>query len=199
MEEFWSAAYGPVADEMKAYFETYSKALNKNWPKMRRVVDTPLIAYANLVNSWSLLLPEDVVEEAERRLRAAESQAPPGEYADRVAFHRVGQDYTRVMLELLDCYSRLAELGVTMEFFSSVVDQPRRDNVERQALLKRAFELGERREQMLLAHRDWAAMDEGLYAFTNDRKLRQWHARVKEALGIKKPTPLTRESLQENE
>ena len=103
------------------------------------------------------------------------------------------------MLELLDCYSRLAELGLTMEFFSGVVAQPRRDEVEKQMLLKRAFELGERREQMLLAHRDWAAMDEGLYAFTNDRKLRQWHARVKEALGIEKPTALTQASLQEDE
>jgi len=49
---------------------------------------------------------------------------------------------------------------------------------------------------MLLAHRDWAAMDEGLYAFTNDRKLRQWHSAVKAALGIDKPTALTRESLK---
>jgi len=38
-------------------------------------------------------------------------------------------------------------------------------------------------------------MDEGLYAFTNDRGLRQWHSAVKQALGLDEPTLLTRESL----
>jgi hypothetical protein len=48
---------------------------------------------------------------------------------------------------------------------------------------------------MLLAHRDWAGPDEGLYAFTNDAKIRQWHAAVKTALGIEKETPLTKTKL----
>jgi hypothetical protein len=48
---------------------------------------------------------------------------------------------------------------------------------------------------MLLAHRDWAGPDEGLYAFTNDRNIRQWHTNVKKALGIEKPTAITKETL----
>lgn len=73
----------------------------------------------------------------------------------------------------------------------------RRDDPEaREILLKRAYELGERREQLLLAHRDWAGPDEGLYAFTNDKGLRQWHSAVKEALGIEKKTALTKKTLQ---
>jgi len=97
MNEFWQSAYGPVAGEMKAFFESYNRALDRNWSKMRRLVDTHGIAYANLINSWHLLLPPDVVHEAEAHLRAAEAKVPPGRYADRVAFHRFGQDYTRMM------------------------------------------------------------------------------------------------------
>lgn len=195
MDDLWTSAYGPVAEQMRAYFETYSSALDQNWSRRRRIVDTAIIAYANLINSWHLLLPAAVVDEAEQHLRAAEERVPPGEYAERVAFHRFGQDYTRMMLELLDCYRQLAELGVEMEFFSSAVETPREDPAARERLLRRALELGRAREQMLLAHRDWAAMDEGLYAFTNDGGLRQWHAAVKAALGVDEPTLLTRESL----
>lgn len=50
---------------------------------------------------------------------------------------------------------------------------------------------------MLLAHRDWAGPDEGMYAFTNYINTRQWHAAVKKALGINKPTALIKESLAE--
>jgi hypothetical protein len=83
-----------------------------------------------------------------------------------------------------------------MEFTSSVKtteDHP----AERDALLKQTYELGEQRERMLLAHRDWAGPDEGLYAFTNDAKIRQWHANVKKALGIEQPSALTKDKLAE--
>lgn len=196
MDEFWTAAYGPVAPEMKAFFEAYNQSLNRNWDKRRRIVPTAGIAYANLINSWSLILPKETVDEAERHLAAAEKKVRPGEYADRVAFHRVGQDYTRAMLELLDCYRQLTELGLPLDSFRREAENPTNDPARRQALLKRAYDLGETREQMLLKHRDWAAMDEGLYAFANDSGLRQWHARVKKELGTDKPTALTKAKLQ---
>jgi hypothetical protein len=47
----------------------------------------------------------------------------------------------------------------------------------------------------LLAHRDWARPDEGLYTYNNDGHIRQWHAAVKQALGIEKPTAVSRETL----
>jgi hypothetical protein len=196
MEEFWPAAYGPVAPEMKAFFEAYNGSLNRNWAKRRRILPTSGIAYANLINSWNVILPKEAVEEAERHLAAAEKKAPPGEYADRVAFHRFGQDYTRAMLELLDGYRQLTELGVALDAFKREAEQPLQDPARKQALLKRAYDLGETRERMLLEHRDWAAMDEGLYAFANDSNLRQWHARVKKELGIDTPTALTKAKLQ---
>lgn len=84
-----------------------------------------------------------------------------------------------------------------MDFLSSAVEATRDDPQARQRLLERALELGRLREEMLLKHRDWAAMDEGLYAFTNDRGLRQWHAAVKAELGLDEPTRLTLEGLAE--
>ena len=194
MRDFYESAYGPVAKEMEAYFETYNRALDGNWPKRDRVVDATGLAYANLIAAWGRLIPPSAIEEAEQHLKAAEAKAPTGEYAGRVKFHRFGQDYTRVMLELLANYRTLTELGVKMEF--TVAVKATRDNpAECDALLKRSYELGEQREQMLLAHRDWAGPDEGLYAFTNDIKTRQWHTAVKKALGIEKSSALTKQTL----
>jgi hypothetical protein len=97
-----------------------------------------------------------------------------------------------VVLELFDCYRQLAELGVELEGFSAGVTTPRVDAAARQALLQRALALAEQREDMLLAHRDWAAMDEGLYAYTNDARLRQWYAAVQRAAGVERPPRLTK-------
>ena len=189
------AAYGPAAAEMRGFFESYRDALDANWSRRDRHVDTTGIAYANVIAAWRRLIPQDAVERAEQQLLAAEAKAPAGEYADRVRFHRLGQEYTRVMLELLECYRQLAILGLELDFFSTVVTERRDDPEARRRWLGQAYELGERREQLLLSHRDWAGPDEGLYAFTNDRKLRQWHPAVKQALGIAKPSALTKERL----
>ena len=117
MNEFYESAYGPVATEMQAFFETYSDALDKNWHKRDRHVDNPGIPYANMIASWRRLFPRETVEKAERHLKAAEAKAPAGEYADRVRFHRLGQDYTRLMLELLESYRKLSILRLKMSFF----------------------------------------------------------------------------------
>lgn len=197
MRDFYESAYGPVAKEMQGFFETYSRSLDANYAKRDRVVNATGLAYANLIAAWSRFLPPSAIEEAEKHLKAAEAKAPAGEYADRVRFHRFGHDYTKVMLELLENYRKLTELGVKMDF--TVAVKATRDNpAERDALLKRTYELGEQREQMLLAHRDWAGPDEGLYAFTNDSKNRQWHSAVKKALGIDKPSALTKATLSAN-
>ena len=136
-----------------------------------------------------------MVAAADARLKAAEAKAPPGEYADRMAFHRFGQEYTAAMLELLDCYRRLTETGVRIGFAPPVTDPPPAEPGEKERLLKRAYDLGEERERLLLAHRDWAALDEGLLGFANDRGLRDWHGAVKKRLGIDKPSAVTKDRL----
>jgi len=201
MDEFWQTAYGPVAVEMEAFFESYNQALNDNWSKRDRRLPTTGISYANIIGAWRRLIPEAAVAEAEKHIEAAAAKAPAGEYADRVRFHRFGHEYTKLMLELLESYRQLQLLGVSVGSFNT--DQAKAaaagrpiDPAVREAVLKRAYELGERREVMLLEHRDWAGPDEGLYAFTNDRGLRPWHKAVKAALGNEKETALTREKLQ---
>jgi hypothetical protein len=195
MEDFYQSAYGPAAAEMRAYFETWNQALSENWPKRRKVMDTPGIAYVNVINSWHLVFPKEVVAKADARLKEAEAKAPVGEYAERVAFHRFGHQYAAVLLELLDDYRQLCEFGLEFDMFKPEGAEPRKDDAAKEKLLKRAFELGEEREKLLLAHRDWAGPDEGLYAFTNDSKIRQWHAKVKTELGIEKPTALNLKTL----
>jgi hypothetical protein len=196
MRDFYQSAYGPVAIEMEAFFETYSKALDDNWAKRDRHVDTTGIAYANVIGAWNRLIPPEAVNRAEVHLRAAERKAPAGEYANRVKFHRLGHDYTRTMLECLGYYRELAILGLKMDFFSTILTERRDDPEALEIILRKAYAAGERREKLLLSHRDWAGPDEGLYAFTNDRGLRQWHSNVKKALGVEHPTALTKELLR---
>ncbi len=196
MPEFYQSAYGPAAEPMEKFFATYRQSLDENWSSLAKHVDTTGIAYANIIGVWRKLIPVAVVDEAEEHLQRALQLAPPGEYADRVAFHRFGQDYTRLMLELLELYRQLAAVGVKMDFFSTIDKTTRDDPAERERLLKRAFELGERREEMLLAHRDWAGPDEGLYAFTVERDTRRWHKVVKDELKIDRPSRLAKGTLK---
>jgi hypothetical protein len=197
MPEFYRDAYGPVAPQMEKFFDAYRRSLDEHWDERDRLVDTSGIAYANMIGSWGELLPTAVVDEAERHLREAERSTPPGEYADRVAFHRFGQDYTRLMLELLDTYHTLPETGLRFIPFSTVNTVRRNeDPIERRRLPQKAYELGERREQMLLEHRDGAGPDEGLYSYANsDGKNRPWHENVKRELGIDKPSAVTKAKL----
>jgi len=83
-----------------------------------------------------------------------------------------------------------------MDYFSAVVTEQKENAAALKKLMRQAFEGGELREKLLLSHRDWAGPDEGLYAFNNDRGLRQWHGKVKKALGIESASALTRETLQ---
>jgi hypothetical protein len=199
MDDFYADAYGPVAPQMKHYWQTYDNAVATNWMKRRMISPSLGFPYVNIVNNWRIVLPESAIDQAEQYLRDAEAKAPAGEYADRVKFARVGQDYTRMMVELMECYRQLTEYGMKMDSLRTAdgaATGTLNDPAAKQRLLKRAYELGRERETMLLAHRDWGALDEGLYAFTNDRHLRQWHTAVKKALGIDEPTKLTKELLK---
>lgn len=195
MPDFYASAYGPCTAAMQAYFETFTRALDENWAKRDRNVDTTGMAYANMIGAWRRLLPVEVIAKADEHLKEAERLAPAGEYADRIRFHRFGQTYTATMLDLLETYRQLAELGVKLDYFSSVVKTRRDDPKARETLLRRAYDLGEERESLLLVHRDWAGPYEGLYAFSNDKGLRLWHDEVKKELGINRPSAVTKETL----
>jgi len=196
--DFYRDAYGPAAPAMRKYFETYENAIAANWPMRRFIIDNRGMPYRNLVNSWEIVFPPSVLEEAGKHMQEAEALAPAGEYGERVMFHRFGFEYTKTMLELLRCYRQIADWGIELEMFENLNKDKEItiDRVEKEKVLRRAYELGEKREEMLLAHRDWAAIDEGLYSATNDMNIRQWHTEVKKQLGIEKPTRLNKLLLQ---
>lgn len=198
LSDFYRDAYGPAAPAMRKYFETYENAIAANWPKRRFIIDNRGMPYRNLVNSWELVFPPAVLEEAGKHMQEAEALAPAGEYGERVMFHRFGFEYTKTLLELLRCYRQIADWGIELEMFENLnKDKEVTINpAEKEKVLRRAYELGEKREDMLLAHRDWAAIDEGLYSATNDMNIRQWHTEVKKQLGIEKPTRLNKLLLQ---
>lgn len=197
MKEFYRVAYGPAADAMEAYFGTFRKALEENYPKRHFIIPNRGMSYSNILNSWHLIYPAEILEEAEKHLQEAERIAPPGEYADRVKFTRFGFEYTRNMLELLRCYRDLAQMGVKLKAFENLENLPR-DPARERDLLRRAYELGEKREDFMLAHRDWAAVDEGLYAhIANGRQGLPWHNTIKKMLGIRTPSRVTEESLKD--
>jgi hypothetical protein len=198
LSDFYRDAYGPAATAMRKYFDTYENAINANWPKRRFIIDARGMTYRNLVNSWEIVFPPSVLAEAEKHMQEAEALAPAGEYGERVMFHRFGFEYTKTLLELLRCYRQIADWGIELEMFANLNEgkQTTVDPAEKEKILRRAYELGEKREEMLLQHRDWAAIDEGLYSQTNDMNIRQWHAEVKKQLGIEKPTRLTKPLLQ---
>lgn len=196
--DFYKTAYGPAAGAMRAFFDAYSKSLHDNWENRRFIQPGRGVGYINLVNSWHITLPMSVVEEAEKHIVEAEKLAAGhSEYAGRVKLHRLGQDYARCMLHLLNNYRQLAELGIDMEFFSKAVTEKRYDPALYKKLLAESYTLGEQREDILLANRDLPGPDEGLYSITNDLKMRQWHSNVKRLLSIDKPTRITRELLAE--
>jgi hypothetical protein len=201
LADYCRAAYGPAAAAMQQYWETYNRSLDEHWHERDRIYPTTGIAYANMIGSWRKLLPAAVVEDAERHLRAAEQLAPAGSiFAERLRLHRFGQDYTRTMLDLLETYRTLPETGLRFLPFSTVNEVRRTDDPniadERRRLLERAYELGERRERLLLEHREWPGPDEGLYSIANtDLKTRPWHEWIKKELGREKPSALSAESL----
>ncbi len=198
LSDFYRDAYGPAAPAMRKYFETYENAIAANWPKRRFIIDNTGMTYRNLVNSWEIVFPVEVLGEAEKHMKTAEALAPAGEYGDRVKFHRFGFEYSKTLLELLRCYRQMADWGIELEMFANLNEgkEIKVDAAQKEKVLRRAYELGEKREEMLLEHRDWAAIDEGLYSSTNDWNIRQWHAEVKKQLGIEKPTRLTKPLLQ---
>jgi hypothetical protein len=189
MPEYYQAAFGPGAADMAAYYALFQDTLDKNWEKRRFIMDSRGVAYVNLVNSWHIILPLSTVDEAEPLLKSAERKAGvDNQYATRLALVRQGHQYTRTMLELLDCYRRLSEMGMKMDFFTAALPDGFQAKPVEAALLQRAFELGEMREDLLLKNRDMPVLDEGLLGYANDQKIRIWHQRVKEQLGNKTPT-----------
>lgn len=179
LDRFYTRGFGPAADEVRAYFTGFEAALERGWVELELSV-----AYNTLIRSWHRVFTPEVLDEAEGHLAAAERLAA-GDPAvrSRLDFLRTGLEYTRVMVALAEVYLRLAEAGVELEHFSAQVEVAELAPEQLRALLERAWELGQRRIELLNANVENAALDEGLYAHTIRAKLRQWHQTVAAQLG----------------
>ena len=192
MREFYDSAYGPVAREMEAFFASYARRSTRTGPSATATSTPRGSPTRTCIGAWGRLLPPAAVEEAERHLREAEKKAPPGEYADRVRFHRFGQDYTRVMLDLLDDLPRTRRARREARFlFRGREGAARRPRGARRAC---ATPTSWARNASACCSRTATGPGptRGSTRFTNDAKLRQWHAAVKAALGIEKPSAVTK-------
>jgi hypothetical protein len=196
MDGYYTAAFGPAAQDMNAYYATFQDTLDANWEKRRFIMDTRGVAYVNLINSWQIILPLPTLDAAEIHLNAALAKAPAGSpYAQRLALCKQGHEYTKTLLQALVCYQKIAAMGVKMEFFSAALPDGFKPEPLDPALLQQAYELGQKREDLVLANRDLPVLDEGLLGFANDKNLRGWHQAVKRELKLSTPTRVNLELL----
>lgn len=204
LDEFY-AAFGPAGDPVKKYFETYQNAVAKTW-RERKYGGT----YVETVASFPVMFSPEVIKQAGEHLTEADKLAGnDGALKERLAFLRVGYDYTALMAELLGLYDKLGRSGFPLEAFeweatarasrkhlnSSSFSEGReffqtRQKIpftytlaEKDAWLERAWELGQKRIALLNANRQNQALDEGLYAITLENKMREWQQTIGNFLG----------------
>ncbi len=204
LDQFY-AAFGPAGPAVRTYYETLSAAVHRTWRQKKMTS-----GYNQLVNSYGEMFDPQTLKTAGAALDEADRQA--GEDAGlktRLAFVRHGYDYTVLMTELTGLYSKLGRSGFPLEHFEwqATAQLPRRvfqnpdfnDNrdyfearlkepfkytlAEQDQWLKRAWELGQKRIQMLNAARADFSLNEGLYAQTLEANIRQWHQTVGHYLG----------------
>lgn len=200
------ATFGPAEKGVREYYETMEKAVNRGWGKQGMAP-----GYVVLVNNYHAIFDQQTLAAAKAKLDAAQKAAGnDAALAERVAFIRRGYDYTVLMAELLDLYQKLGRSGFplesfeyqatveigrrafknpdfenALEFFEKRHQQPFKFTIAEQTQwLKRAWELGQRRIEMLNAARHDHTINEGLYAQTLESGIRQWHQTVAKYLGI---------------
>ncbi len=203
LDQFY-AAFGPAGSEVRAYYQTFSDSLHKTWAS--RKMDG---SYVRTVTSYGEMFGPGVVAQAKTHLDAADKLAGTPEVKSRLAFLRVGLEYTSVMGELLGIYDKLGRTGFPLDafeweatvmgkravirspdisdgrdFFDERLAQPFSYTLaQKDEWLKRAWDLGQKRIEILNANRDNFALDEGLYALTLEYHIRPWHQTVGKFLG----------------
>jgi hypothetical protein len=180
------AAFSPAASAVREYHETMSDGARRIWRKKNLTV-----SYVRVVASYDEIFDKETLARAKAALDAADAKAGNDPVVkQRLAFLRVGYNYTELMAELLGLYEKLGRTGLPLEYFEwqstaapgrKVTNNPefsdRREFfeadrrqpfsytlVEQDKWLRRAWELGQKRIQMLNANRGSQALDEGMYS-----------------------------------
>jgi hypothetical protein len=212
LNEFYGA-FGPAAKPVRAYYELMNDEVTKGWNKYKFNG-----GYSELVSNYGNIFTPAVMTRAAAHLdEAARLAGKDTKLKERIDFVRVGCEYTTLMGELLGLYEKLARTGFPLESFEwSATAAPRRfvtntpthsesrDEFEKRrqvplaytladkdAWLLRAWELGQKRIELLNRNRLNFALDEGLYASTLEQRhspameqgIRRWQWTVGKYLG----------------
>lgn len=205
MARFYSA-FGPAASDVRNYFEVLSDGVHRTWRKKKLAA-----AYVRVISSLDEMFDKQTLARAKAALDAADARAGNDAILKkRLAFLRAGYDYTVLMTQLLGLYEKLGRTGFPLEFFEwqataegarrvtkdpgfsarreffeANLRQPFSYTLEEQdAWLRQAWELGQKRIQMLNANRGTFALEEGTYASRNVVKGNYgWHSTVAKYLG----------------
>lgn len=111
MKRFYRA-FGPAENEIRAYYETFERALKEN------VKFTPGFGYRHLLNSWPEIFPQDVLERAAKHIEKAKELAKGTPYEERVRYVATGLDHAKLRLKMLEAYRKLGRNGEPLFCFS---------------------------------------------------------------------------------
>lgn len=165
MKRFYRA-FGPAENEIRAYYETFERALTQSAKSI------PGFGYRHLINAWPEIFPAPVLAEAEKHLAKAKELAKEPQFAERVRRVSVGLEHAKLRLKMLEVYRKLGRNGEPLFCFSLEGDiaeakfykiplpvdreafwknMPRHSlsKEERLAALEEAFALGKEYEQFL--------------------------------------------------
>lgn len=205
LDEFYDA-FGPAKKNVRKYYETLSEATHRTWREKNMAA-----GYVQVVNSYDEMFDARALNKAKAALDAADKDAVRDPALQkRLAFIRHGYNYTVLMSELIGLYKKLGRTGIplesfeyqataepgrlaflnpdftpgNLEFFEARAKEPFHFTIQQQTeWLKRAWDLGQKRIEMLNDSRNDSSLNEGLYAQTLVANLRQWHQTVGKLLG----------------
>jgi hypothetical protein len=205
--------FGPAARPIRAYYDLLEQEVTNAWNKNKITG-----GYSELVTSYGNIFTPAVMARATAHLdEATRAAGNDAALKERIEFVRVGAEYTTLMGELLGLYDKLARTGFPLEAFEwEATVAPRRfvtktpthsesrdefekrlkqpftyTLAEKDAWLMRAWDLGQKRIELLNRNRSNFALDEGLYATTLEGRhhttmepgIRRWQQTVGKYLG----------------
>jgi hypothetical protein len=195
LNEFYDA-FGPASKPVRAYYELLENEVDKGWNKHKFG-----LVYSEFAIGYSSIFSPEVMAKAAAHLDEATRMAGNDtKLKERIAFIRIGCEYTTLMGELLGLYDKLGRTGFPLtafeweataretrnlfkatgtahelthrKFFEKRLKQPFSYTLaEKDAWLMRAWELGQNRIELLNRNRSHFALDEGLYASTLEQQI----------------------------
>jgi len=112
LDDYYRSGWGPAADEVRAYFDTFETALEK------RVRNREGMGRRTTYSALPVLFSEDVFQEANRHLTRAYERADTDEVRKRLDFIKIGYDYSRMTARLIELWRRLCAVGAGFQLIS---------------------------------------------------------------------------------